>query len=1241
MFNHRQSTSRQRTSGRQRAAIGEGLFFVFLTLWAGLALAQKADHDVSNTKFGEEPARIFIPYNKQYQAVRDGYVWVPESFHHHLFDQIRGQTSSSDGWQLTEALYEGSVNYDSFTQTCSLFHLNATYTVILDTPRTTIRLPMMSLPPDGKFLFDREPIIPILSHNEILFEINHASPGKHRLEFSLMPPVLHSGNGDSDDNNSGDSSSQTMGGEIAIPRIPSSRLLLHLPPDAPPIRINGALWTGEKGTDTLSVQLGAVDKITIERGEEPGRVGHAQVEAEQLFILRARSTQASLSARFRFRITGGKIQSLVFENDPLFFLSQCSCEEAELSSSIQRSGQQRAGQPGQQSEQFRVTFKKPVSGLVTLRVDYVLRDFSGIGRIRLPKINAIQSKITRSWLALYEGPSVEFVHFPPGNVPPTTFQNLWNSEGAPLAVYDLAAVRPDWVVSVRQKETSFSVREQMSLLIEPAWTKVSYTADVSTAGELFRIPLAIPEQLTVDSVSVLDQRGELPEVSVRTAGGQGFVTFHNPLQGDYTIKIEGRVPTDIDQSAAFPAIHVLDGKQTGFALTVLRSPEVLVRLEGELPAGNPAPGNSNQESGENTQVPEGGIFVAGSAAPNAEFLSALSLTVQRNLAEFSCKTRQILFNHPSGDWGLFCDFTIEARSGAIDHFDIDLDEFCGSDLVIEPEIRHKITPLEKGFRVTLIPREPITQNFSFRLQTSVHYPTEAIRLPSVKLSSPPPQEDKFRARVYLPIADAMKQIGFRWNHNNLRRLDSFGRTGIDADTLGMGSSNAISALAASMIPVTDQDTQGEIDEFPPIITQLSGLTQNDFYAFESTQTSYQATLSVGRKTASVIGNESVFFIRPNGEIYGRTTLDLRTGVTETYELRTAQRASILKLTLDSIQITPRPIAPGRWQLTIPPGNNINHLEVLFLIPPDQSMRIWSSRSHYTRLDLVPVTFEKIQTARFSWIAVFESHTASDSAICNISQITSEATANPPLPGTPPRDENAFLPMDSPWKRPIFQSDAFAILSRFALERMRGQLDLLDAASVELSADTPQTREWLARWLMNWDECCRSVRSQIASQRAPRSFSGEQMKAIYESIKNEDFSGLGKPGTVSSASSNDFRERRKTESLPPREVAEQDYLVLIEQYKKLLTDTGLSELAESIPHSETSSPLSLWQLNHTGPNNQFLFGMTDQDLRLITIYRYNTVYQYAFRKMLLSAAWILGALFVVILYLRVRSAKKES
>ncbi|MBO7678121.1 MAG: hypothetical protein J6S75_00480, partial [Thermoguttaceae bacterium] len=58
------------------------------------------------------------------------------------------------------------------------------------------------------------------------------------------------------------------------------------------------------------------------------------------------------------------------------------------------------------------------------------------------------------------------------------------------------------------------------------------------------------------------------------------------------------------------------------------------------------------------------------------------------------------------------------------------------------------------------------------------------------------------------------------------------------------------------------------------------------------------------------------------------------------------------------------------------------------------------------------------------------------------------------------------------------------------------------------------------------------------------------------------------------------------------------------------------------------------------NNQFLFGMTDKNNRSVTIYLYNVVFRKAFRMILLSAALFLGTLFVLILYLRVRSIRKK-
>ena len=63
---------RQTTSGPYRAVIASGLLFAFLVFLLPPLPAQTTEGLSSKEDHLEEPARIFIPYDEQFQAVRDG-----------------------------------------------------------------------------------------------------------------------------------------------------------------------------------------------------------------------------------------------------------------------------------------------------------------------------------------------------------------------------------------------------------------------------------------------------------------------------------------------------------------------------------------------------------------------------------------------------------------------------------------------------------------------------------------------------------------------------------------------------------------------------------------------------------------------------------------------------------------------------------------------------------------------------------------------------------------------------------------------------------------------------------------------------------------------------------------------------------------------------------------------------------------------------------------------------------------
>ena len=107
----------------------------------------------------------------------------------------------------------------------TLSDLRARYDLRVFQPGAVVRLPLRAegadLPPGGALL-DGQAIEPRWAPDTTL-TLEVPEPGRHQLELSLRPTLR---------------SSETTGGfDMTIPRVPTARLVLSLPADAPPVEV--------------------------------------------------------------------------------------------------------------------------------------------------------------------------------------------------------------------------------------------------------------------------------------------------------------------------------------------------------------------------------------------------------------------------------------------------------------------------------------------------------------------------------------------------------------------------------------------------------------------------------------------------------------------------------------------------------------------------------------------------------------------------------------------------------------------------------------------------------------------------------------------------------------------------------------------------------------------------------------------------------------------------------------------
>ncbi|MBQ2851155.1 MAG: hypothetical protein IJE77_11795, partial [Thermoguttaceae bacterium] len=463
--------------------------------------------------------------------------------------------------------------------------MTATYAIVLDEPNATISLPATRLAPDFDVKFDDRAIAPTFSENgrDVFFEIVDAQPGEHVLELTIAPPQFSETNAEI---------------SFPIPRVPSSRLELAVPPDAPTLDFPNALGKTTRSSGRVVVELGAVDRLVVAKAEPNAKSDKATVDVEQLFLMRARPTQADVRASFRCQVVGGKIDSLVLVGDPLYaFSGYCQCDKAEVDSV-----EPLAGDDGS----LRVSFKTPISGSFALNADFVARRFSGVGRARLPSISLRDARVLKNWLALSPSEGVECADPPPSTETVAAFQTAWGSPLAetPFAVYNLAKTPRGASISTRLKSVRPIASETTTLVFRPTQIETRLVATIDAPTEVFRLDLETPTPFVVDEIALFDDQNvalETPDYFLDP--GALVLLFRSPLKGRRVLRIVGRAHTTLDVARPVPVVSL---QNVNFTETVFRlyrttnayldwtppnawSPLDAMRLAAEPPA--PSPGD--------------------------------------------------------------------------------------------------------------------------------------------------------------------------------------------------------------------------------------------------------------------------------------------------------------------------------------------------------------------------------------------------------------------------------------------------------------------------------------------------------------------------------------------------------------------------------------------------------------------------------------------------------------------------
>ncbi|MBR5243457.1 MAG: hypothetical protein IKW13_04410, partial [Thermoguttaceae bacterium] len=1136
-----------------------------------------------------EPRRVFVPIDAERRPVGP-YYWVPSDFYEEIRSTLAARPSERS-WRVVDALYEGVVNHNAFADATSLFNLTATYSVVLDEPNATIAFPATRLAPDFDVKFDDRAIAPTFAENgrEIFFEIVDAEPGEHRLELTIAPPQFSETNAEI---------------SFPIPPVPSARLELTVPPDAPTFDFPNALGKTTRSPGRVVVELGAIDRLVVAKTASNVPSGKTSVDVEQLFLMRARPTQADVRASFRCQVVGGKVSSLVLVGDPLYsFSGYCQCDKTEIESVETLA-----------DGSSRVAFKTPISGAFALDADFVARNFSGVGRARLPSLAVRDARVLKSWLALVPGGDVECANIPPATETIAAFQHAWGAplKETPIAVYNLDKTPRGASISTRLKSVRPSASETTTLVFRPTQVETRLVATLDAPTELFRLDLETPTPFAVDEIALFDEQNvavETPEFFLDP--GALSLLFRAPLKGRYSLRIVGRATTTLDAARPFPTLALQNVDRAESRVRLYRAANAY--LDWTEPAAW-TPLDATRLAAVETLDPAPtddvclvGAFdaVAPDAQSNAESSSRPTpirpsdVVVRVNAPRLEGVQRVFLYRKTGESWKTAVDFRVDVQNGRVDRFCVAADDAYSLE-PLDPASNFVATEttLETGERAYLFQpkKTPFVGPAEFVFVATMKNKNENVRLPRFRLLPASAREDVSGVRRFAFLPQRFNATPIRWETENLRPVSP---ENYPSTTLGDATRELTRGTAALVAGGASSDSPTFLVP-PAILTIESGMSNVDavdFSILETQNDDADAWLASENDRLQISRARSSFYVDADGEIFVSSTFSLRPNAPLECGLLVPESARVLEATVNGSRRRVENLGGGRWLLDLDATRVGKRLEVAVQFPASRTPRV--ERSLFggaTTCELVVPRLEGAAPDETSWFCAFESFDGAASR-WRVQQVD---VAEPGV-DAPERPETRLAP--------VRYSAANELLFRLCVDDANALLVELERdAALFANARADEFERRRVRWARAWRRNEREIARFVAPDRPVDALSSAQRDAFLAVRADAPLDA--------------------SDSSPLENWSNARYREIIEQKAKLEGTYRFPSVAEDAPNV---APEILWAVDQT-LNARVLAGWTDARLDRIVVVAPSERFNF-FASRFASALFVLAATAVALRLLR--------
>ena len=857
---------------------------------------------------------VFVPVDDQGEPVGDLY-YVPEELRQLLLaNQDAGVFRKN--WSITGAKYLCSFSFNARPQQgqgSTSINFKAVYEINLEAESATIILPNLPVLPGGTKWDDlmvRPVSFPVPENvpendsqppgpGQLLIHVEGQKPGQHLLEISLNPTVEQVG---------------AVGRRIVLPSIPKvadAVLELNLSPEMPTISVEESLGQTTDVPGKRTVQLGPTEKLTLTWNDNTARASQSVVETEQFYLLSAQANQIGVSVLHKFRIAGEKIKQLDLVFDPALSPTGNPTHENPAE------GGRLSFEPISPSEGLtRLIFREPVSGSITLRVNYRIKDFSGIGVVRFPRIPPSPYRLIRCWVGVSSAQALEFDSLPDSTVNLERFRQEWGtvSEDRFLAAYEAGSLPSFWMLSVRAKKPTTHAKTRQAILIHQNRIDYFVETTLESDGSRFSHSFLVPENLRIGQVEArtvntaiadsysyqpipIDWRlcppsPETPE-GFRVLSILSETPFREREKQEVTLR--GAILTMADEPVRNLLLVQAEQTETEeHRLDIFHDPLVVVQ-EISLP-------ESWKKSEELPLVkPEflSAIPCGTWASDAAQEKSPIRLKVIPNSPQVS--GRQITWlswNVSTERFEVTTTFDLLVEDGELSTLRLRYDDQCEFPPTAVPSMRMEEVLDEEERSILLRFPQPLSGKTVLTLKSTVNAVPESVSLPKIVPGEP------FSIRHYVVLPNDHVGRLVQWEKNQLLPVQAAESEEI---LQSLEKSEADLPSSRSAILATSENYE---------VLMVAG---QDFNA--------RLVPMGGRPTVPL--NDVHLYLRKNGYISGVSTFDLQGNGTDSCVLILPESYELVSITSGGITTRGTELSPGRWRFDLWSSQLPQKVEVVF------------------------------------------------------------------------------------------------------------------------------------------------------------------------------------------------------------------------------------------------------------------------------------------------------------------------